>query len=61
MTSLAAVEYQNILFRKCIDSAVMINVSSLLMTREQAIRKREKLAAKLSSLGCPSRLSCSSA
>ncbi len=27
----------------------MINVSSLLMTREQAIRKREKLAAKLSS------------
>jgi hypothetical protein len=34
---------------KCIDSTFALHVSSVLMTREQATRKREKLAAPLSS------------
>jgi len=34
---------------ECIDNDVDVFVSSLLMTRKQAIRKREKLAAPLSS------------
>ena len=38
----------NIFFDKCIDSLRSVYVSSLVMTREQAIRKREKLAARLS-------------
>jgi hypothetical protein len=37
------------LFEKCIDLLLWINASSVSMTREQAIRKREKLAGQLSS------------
>jgi hypothetical protein len=37
------------LFQKSIDGLLLVYVSSELMTREQAIRKRDKLAAQLSS------------
>jgi hypothetical protein len=42
-------DLQNILIAKCIDSILANAVSSLMMTREQAIHKRQRLAAQLSS------------